>query len=210
MPFLPPGVRTWTRTVPGLPGRAGRLERVGALADDPRNGRQGLDVVDEGRPVEQAALGRVRRALLGLAALALERLEQDGLLAEHVRALDRPDGDVDVVARARHVRAEEARIGRGADGRRQARDDVGVLGADRDERLARADGVGRDGRALEHGVRVQEHERAVGVRGRVGAVAVGDDVAPVGVGRGRGPPLVAGRVAGAAAAAQARLGDRRR
>ena len=50
---------------------------------------------------EQAALGRVRRPLLGLAALALEGLEQDGLLAEHVGALDRPDRDREVAARSR-------------------------------------------------------------------------------------------------------------
>ena len=53
------------------------------------DGRQGLDVVDDRRHAEEAALGRIRRSLLRLAALALEGLEQDGLLAEHVGALDR-------------------------------------------------------------------------------------------------------------------------
>ena len=57
------------------------------------DGGEGLDVVDDGRHAEQAALRRVRRALLRLAALALEGLEQDGLLAEHVGALDGPDRD---------------------------------------------------------------------------------------------------------------------
>ena len=89
----------------GAVGRAGRREGVGAVADDPRDGGDGLDVVDDGRHPEQAALGRMRRALLGLAALALEGLEQDGLLAEHVGALDGPDGDRDVVPRSRGRRS---------------------------------------------------------------------------------------------------------
>ena len=70
---------------------ADRGERLGAVAEDPRHGRQGLDVVDDRRHAEQAALGGMRRPLLGLAALALEGLEQDRLLAEHVGALDGPD-----------------------------------------------------------------------------------------------------------------------
>ena len=117
----PAGVRTWTRIVPGLSVGAGRRERLGAVADDPGHGRDGLDVVDDGRHVEQAALGRVRRPLLGLAALALERLEQDGLLAQHVGALDRPDRDLDVVAGAEDVEADEAGLRGRADGRLEPR-----------------------------------------------------------------------------------------
>ena len=51
----------------------------------------------------------MRRALLGLAALALEGLQEDGLLAEHVRALDRPDRDLDRDAGAEDVVAREVR-----------------------------------------------------------------------------------------------------
>ena len=43
-------------------------------------------------------LGGVRRALLGLAALALERLDEDRLLAQHVGALDRADRHAQAVA----------------------------------------------------------------------------------------------------------------
>gem|GEM_PF-3898362 len=64
---------------------------------------------DRRHPVE-AALGRVGRALLGLAALALEGVQQDGLLAQVVGALDEPDGDRDVVSGAEHVDADEARV----------------------------------------------------------------------------------------------------
>ena len=81
----------------------------GPVDEDPRDGGEGLDVLDDRRPVEQAALRRVRRPLLGLAALALERLQEDRLLAEHVGALDRPDGDRDAPPGAEHGRADEAR-----------------------------------------------------------------------------------------------------
>ena len=100
----PPAPRTWTRIVPGLPCEPIAANASAPLADDPGDGGQGLDVVDDGRRAEQAALGGVRRPLLGLAALALERLEQDGLLAEHVGALDRPDRDRQVAAGAERRR----------------------------------------------------------------------------------------------------------
>ena len=70
---------------------ADRGERRGPVAHDPRDRGQRLHVLDDGRHVEQAALGGIRRTLLRLAALPLEGLQQDGLLAEHVGALDRPD-----------------------------------------------------------------------------------------------------------------------
>ena len=117
----PDGVRSLDQDGPRAVRAADRGERLGAVADDPRHGRQRLDVVDDGRHPEQAALGRMRRPLLGLAALALERLEQDGLLAEHVGALHRPDGDRDVAARAEDVEADEARLLGRADGRLEPR-----------------------------------------------------------------------------------------
>ena len=75
-------------------------ERVRTLADDPRHEGQGLHVVDDRRHAEQPARRGMGRPLLGLAALALEGLEQDRLLAQHVGALDGPDLD-DMSARSR-------------------------------------------------------------------------------------------------------------
>ena len=85
---------TWTSDRARRVGGADRGERAAARWQDPRHGQQRRDVVDDRRLAEQAALGRMRRALLGLAALALERLQQDRLLAQHVGALDGPDRDV--------------------------------------------------------------------------------------------------------------------
>ena len=122
-------------------------------------------------------LGRMRRALLGLAALALERLEQDRLLAEHVGALDRPDRDHDVVPGAEDVEADEAGFLGRADGRLEPADGLGRVGPDRDDDLARADREGGDRRALEDGERVVLEQEPVGAGRRVRAVAVDHDVA---------------------------------
>ena len=151
----------------------------------------------------------MRRALLGLAALALERLEQDGLLAEHVGALDRPDADDDVVPGAEDVVADEAGLLGGPDGRLQAPDRLGRIGANRDDHLARPDREGGDRRALDDRERVALEQEPVGAGRRVGAVAVDHDIAARCLGRGGGPPLDRSREPGAAPAAQARARDRR-
>ena len=195
--------------MPGRVRRADRGERLGTVADDPGHRGERLDVVDDGRHVVQAALGRVRRALLGLAALALERLEQHGLLAEHVGALDGLDADHDVVAGPEHVVADEAGILGRPDGGLQSPDRLGRVGPDRDDRLGRADREGGDGRALDDRERVVLEQEAIRAGRRVRAVAVDHDVAARGVGRRRGPPLDRGREPGAAPAAEAGAGDRR-
>ena len=118
----PPGVRSWTRIVPGAARPAGRGERGRAVADDPGHGRQGLHVVDDGRHPVQAAFRGMRRPLLGLAALALQGLEQDRLLAEHVGALDAPDRDRQVVPGTEHVEADETGLFGGRHGRLEAPD----------------------------------------------------------------------------------------
>ena len=110
------------------------------FAHDPRDGGQGLDVVDDGGPVEQAALGGVRRALLGLAALALEGLEQDGLLAQHVGALDGPDRRPSRGGRSRATsspRKPASSAARTAPS--SSVTSAGVVGADGEDRLGRAD-----------------------------------------------------------------------
>ena len=183
----PAGVRTWTRIVPGLASDAGRRERRGAVADDPGHGRDGLDVVDDGRQVEQAALGRVRRPLLGLAALALEGLEQDGLLAQHVGALDRSDRDLDVVAGAEDVEADEAGLRRPPRWPPRAARIASVASARTAMMTSRgADREGRDRGTLDDRERVALEQEAVRARRRVRAVAVDHDVAAGRVG-GRPP-----------------------
>ena len=89
----------------------------------------------------------------------------------------------------------------------QALDGQRVLGADVDVALLRADGVGGDGHAFDHAVRVAFEHGAVHERARVAFVGVAEDVLHVAGGLARELPLEAGREARAAAAAQARLLD---
>jgi hypothetical protein len=56
---------------------------------------QRLDVVDDGRLAEQPDLDRERRLVARLAALALDRFEQGGLLAADVGAGATPQLDVE-------------------------------------------------------------------------------------------------------------------
>ena len=173
----PDGVRTWTRIVPGLSGVP-----IAANAAAPLRMIHGTAArvwtlwTRVGMPIE-AALGRVRRPLLGLAALALEGLQQDGLLAEHVGALDRTDRDRDVHPGTEDVEADEARLGRGADRRTEPRDGGRGIGPDRDDHLAGTDREGGDRRALDDRVRVVLEQEGVRAGRRVRAVAVDHDVA---------------------------------
>ena len=54
-----------------------------AIAENPRQVGEGLDVVDQRGVAEQAALGRIGRPQAGNAAASLDRLQQCGLLAAH-------------------------------------------------------------------------------------------------------------------------------
>ena len=85
-----------------------------------------------------------------------------------------------------------------ASGYSRAAVDVAVAGADR---------VGGDRHPLEDPVRVALEDAPVHERAGVALVGVADDVPAEPVGLGDGVPLEAGRVAGAAAAAQAAPGD---
>ena len=132
-----------------------------------------------GRPsgLRKPARRRMRRSLLGLAALAVERLQQDGLLAEHVRALDRPDLDLSPAApstsspmKPRAFAASIAASSRRIVSVASARTAMNAsLGADREGRDARRPRSPRRGR-------VSSSVRSV-LDGRVRAVAVRDDVA---------------------------------
>ena len=84
---------------------------------------------------------------------------------------------------------------------------VGVLGADVDVALARPDGVGGDGHALDEGERVALDDHPVRERPGVALVEVAGHELQVGGRLQDGLPLDAGREAGAAAAAEPGVGD---
>ncbi len=187
---------------------ADRREAIRSLADDPRHRSECLDVVHDGGPLPEAALGRVGRLLLGLAAPALQGLEQHGLLAQHVRTLDRSDRHRHAMPGAEDVVAQEAGLLRGEHGALEHRDQPRIVGTEREDGLGCSRDERGDREALDHDPRIRTQERGACVDGRVRVVGVGDDVPLVRVVRRGGAPLLARGHARATAAAQTRGGDR--
>ena len=113
------------------------LEPIGAGGDDVGDVRKRLDVVDQGRPAVEALDRGEGRLQPRVAALSLERVEQRRLLAADVGAGAAVDDQLDLLAAAEDVLAEEARVIGLLDG---GVEDVAlevVLAADEDEAAVR-------------------------------------------------------------------------
>ena len=175
---------------------------LGAIGQDRRHGGQRDQVVDHGRPAEQALVRRQRRLGAHLAAPAFEAFEQRRLLAADIGA--GADAHFDVEA----GRGAQKPVGLGQhEGALHRADGVGIFRADIDVALGRADREARDGHALDQQEGIAFHDHAVGVGAGIALVGIADDVFAVGRGVGDGLPFDAGRKARAAAAAQAGLRD---
>jgi hypothetical protein len=86
---------------------AERVEPTSTATDDSRGDSDGLDVGDGGRATEDTNGSREWRLQAGLAGLALERLDERGLLTADVSAHTTVDVDIEVVARAASVLADQ-------------------------------------------------------------------------------------------------------
>ena len=174
------------------------------MPDDVRDVHQRLDVVDQRRALVEALERGERRLQARVAALALERVEQRGLLAADVGAGAAVDDQVERVVGAEDALAEVARRARLGE---RGVEDVGlvlVLAADVDEGAVDARRPRRDDHALDQQVRVLLHQLAVleGARARTRRRCRRGTCpsSPL----GRKDDLLAHREAGAAAAAHAR------
>ena len=185
----------------GRLAHAQALEPLGAVLDDQRRVAQRLDVVDQRRPLVEALVGGERRLQARVAALALERVEQRGLLAADVGALAAVDHEVEGVLGAEDALAEVA-LGVGLlDGRLEDVGLVRVLAADEDEALVGPGGDRADDAALDQQVRVLLHQQPVLERAGLGLVGVAaEELVHRALGDEAG--LLAHGEAGAAAAAQ--------
>ena len=161
-----------------------------------------LDVVDHGRAGVQAGDGRERRPQPGLAAPALQGVQQRRLLAADVGAGAGVHDDLQVVAGAQDVLAGVAGGVRLPDRLLQAPDDVQHLAADVDEGVVGPDRVRGDDHALDQGVRRGHHQRDVLAGARLGLVGVDHQVLRLRVVLRDEAPLHAGREAGAAPPAE--------
>ena len=153
-----------------------------------RDGRERLDVVDDGGGGVETGYGGEGRLRPRLTALALERLEQRGFLS----------ADVCAGAAMQHDRGfSEEVLALAQLLERAAQDLVGlvVLAPDVDEDVRRLVRVGSDQAALEEAEGHPQHDLAVLVRARLGLVGVDDEVVRLGklLGLGHEAPLPARR-----------------
>ncbi len=182
-------------------------EPVRALEDDLRHVGQRLDVVQARRLIEQAAVGGMDVLGARLPHPALDGGHQRRRLAAHERAGAAHDLDIEAVAGAQDVLAQQAVLAGRLDGQVQVLHRQRVLIAHVDKALMAADRVRGDDHALDDRVRISLHQGAIHERAGVTLIAVGDDVLDVALGLAGGLPLAARRVACAPAAAQAGLLD---
>ncbi len=175
----------------------------GTVGQDPGHAGEADDVVDHGRLAEEARYRRQRRLEADLAAPALQALQQRGLLAADIGACTQAGLEMEGSSAAQHVVAEQAGLVGDMDRPHHLPEGVRIFGADIDEALDSTGGDAGDRHALDQGEGVALHQHPVGEGAAVALVGVANDIFRRALGSGRGPPLDAGRKAGAAAAAQA-------
>ena len=159
-------------------------ERVEPRRAPPADGRRDRDRfhVGHGRgTAEEADGGGEGRLQPWLARLALERLDERRFLAAHVGAHAAVDEDVEVVARAARVLADEPGLVGFLDGALEDGGFVVELAADVDVGGAAVHGPAGDETAFDEFVRVLAHDFAVFAGAGLAFVGVDDEVAGLGV-----------------------------
>src|SRR6185436_12700748 len=131
---------------------------------------------DGGRTVVEPDDSRKRRLVARLRALALERLEQRGLLPRFVRTGAPMEVDIAIKARTKHVPAEEATLVRLVDGVLEDVLDVEELAADVDVGDLGPDGVTRNRASLDQQMRVAFHQEVILERPRLAFVGIAGEV----------------------------------
>ena len=190
------------------PRRASAAEPVRAAQQDQCRSTVALHVVHDRGPPEIALLGQPWRPVARDAALALERLDERGRLAAHVRARADVDLDVEVEALTAADRlAEQSGLPAPLERLAQRLEHVAVLAAQVHEPLRRTDAVGGNGHALEDEVGVLAQQQPVLERARLALVRVADHDTRRDLLTAAALPLHAGGEAGAATSQQARTLD---
>ena len=174
-----------------------------ALADDDRDGGEGLDVVEDGGLFPEARERRERGTRTGLAALAFDGAHERGFFAADEGARAHHDFDVEVEAGIEDVLAEQTIFVGLVDRLAHALDRERVLGAAVDDAFVRADRAGADRHAFDDALRVAFKLGAVHECARVAFVGVAHDVFLVAGSLLAELPLEAGGEARAAPSADA-------
>jgi hypothetical protein len=174
--------------------------------EDAQHVGQGLDVVHERRPSEQADCDGKRRLRPWLAPMTLDGVEQRGLLAADVGARATAELDGERPADVEHVVAQDAGLVRGVDRIGEPLPRLGILVTHVDVPALGADGPPCDHHRLDEPERIVLEQHAVLERAGLGLVGVGDDVLRPGRRRDRVPFPARGE-RGAAPADEPGVGD---
>ncbi len=187
-------------------GRAEGREAFGAVAENPRDEGQGLDVVDQGGPAVQARLSRIRRSQARHAAATLDGGQQGGFLAADEGPRPFIDGETDGELRVA-VAAQQAALLAAAQGLADAGDGQGVLGADVEYAACRPHRPRGDQHPLDDAVGKRLQDHAIHEGTGVALVAVADHVLKLGGRGGRDPPFGTGGKTRPASAAKSAAFD---
>ena len=178
------------------------VEPLRPVLDDDRDVRERLDVVDDRRLAPEPLLRRIRRPDPGLAALALDRMDQRGLLPADEGAGAHADLEVEVEAGAEDPLPQQARGAALFDRLDEPLDGHRVLRADVEEPAVGPDGEAGDRNAFDDAEGIAFEHVPVHERARIALVGVADHVPDRILRLGGHGPLPARREAGAAAPAQ--------
>src|SRR5271165_4066318 len=177
---------------------------LGAVLQDPGGRSEAQDIVDDGRFAEQTRDRRQRRLGAHLSALALEALEQRGLLPADIGACAEPRLEIEGVGRAEDAATEEPARPRLLNRPAKDVEGVRVFGADVNVADGGADRGACDRHALDQQEGIALHQHAVGERAAIALVGVADDKFLVGLDAGDSAPFDARREPRAAASAKTR------
>ncbi len=173
------------------------------MPDDPRHAGIGLDIVDQRWFAVQASLRGVRRAISRHPALALDGLQQGGLLAANKRAAALHDPYVQIEPAVHDVLAQVPALYHTADCFLDVLHRQRVFQADVEHARMRAHSKRGDNDSLEDSVRVAFEQHPVHESARVAFVAVHNDELPGAASTADHPPFSAGREACTTTPAQA-------
>src|SRR5882672_2329089 len=155
---------------------AERCPPVGPASDDERYREERLDIVDDGRPAEEARFRRKGWLRTGHGASALERLHERRLLPEHKAACAPAYLDLHRELTVEHAMADKAPAPRVLQRLRHALGREMRLAVDIEVHAARAGRIGREQGAFEQPVGITFHEVTVLENARLAFLAIDDEI----------------------------------
>ncbi len=172
---------------------------VGALMEDLRDIRPGLNVVEGGRFTEKALVRGERRPLPRVSPLSLDGDQQGCLLSADEGAGTREDIEREIETGTQDVIAEHSVFPGLSDGVAQGLDGEGIFGADVGIALVHiADGICADGHTFDNRVGIALKDGAVHVGPGIAFVTIADNVFFVARGAANEAPFSGCREAGTA------------